>query len=100
MGRMGSMSGVGNLWPVGHMWPGSNSCAARWAREEKIIWINIMCTFARVVGAARNKTHNLFSARGGKKGCPPLGYVNVRTVSDLLYSTGVIDRSKQTSEKF
>ena len=26
-----------------------------------------MCTFARVVGAARDKTHESFSARGGKK---------------------------------
>ena len=26
-----------------------------------------MCTFARVVGAARDKNHNSFSARGGKK---------------------------------
>ena len=26
-----------------------------------------MCTFAGVVGAARDKNHNSFSARGGKK---------------------------------
>ena len=26
-----------------------------------------MCTIARVVGVARYKTHNTFSARGGKK---------------------------------
>ena len=29
--------------------------------------MNIMCTFARVVGAARDKTHNSFSVRGGIK---------------------------------
>ena len=29
--------------------------------------MDIMSTFARVVGATRNKTHNSFSARGGKK---------------------------------
>ena len=42
--------------------------------EEKIIWMNIiiMCAFARVVGAARDKNHNSFSARGGDKVCSPL----------------------------
>ena len=34
-------------------------------QRKKIIWMNSMCTFARVVGAARNKTHKSFSARSG-----------------------------------
>ena len=36
--------------------------------EEKIImWMNIMCTFAWVVGAARDRNLNSFSARRSKK---------------------------------
>ena len=36
--------------------------------EEKVtIWMNIMCTFARVVGAARDRNRNSFSARSMKK---------------------------------
>ena len=36
--------------------------------EEKIkIWMNIMCTFARVAGAARDRNLNSFSASSSKK---------------------------------
>ena len=35
--------------------------------EEKIIWMNIMCIFARVVGAARDRNCNSFMARSSEK---------------------------------
>ena len=42
-------------------------CGLPGPQRKKIIWMNIMRTFARVVGVARDKTRNSFSARGGKK---------------------------------
>ena len=35
--------------------------------KRKKILMNIMCTFAWIVGAARDQNHNSFSPRGGKK---------------------------------
>ena len=35
--------------------------------EKKVLLMNIICTFARVLGAARDKNHNSFPARGGKE---------------------------------
>ena len=43
--------------------------------EEKIIWMYIMCTFATVVGIARDKNHNSFFVSGGKKRLPTAAYV-------------------------
>ena len=45
-----------------------NFCAARLApRGKKIIWMNTMCTFARVVDATGDKNHDSFLTPGGKK---------------------------------
>ena len=43
------------------MWP------ARPLEEKLIIWMNIMWTFARVLGMARDRNRNSFSARSSKK---------------------------------
>ena len=57
---------LGNLRPAFRMRPAAGVTFVRPAGplEGKIIWIN---TCARVVGAARDKTQNSFSARGGKQ---------------------------------
>ena len=43
------------------VWPASP------LEEKKIIWMNIVCTFAQVVGTTHDKNHHSFSARGGEK---------------------------------
>ena len=55
-------AGVGNLRPM------SNSCAARQVPKNNNM-DDIMCTFARVVGAARNRNCNSFRP-AVVKGCP------------------------------
>ena len=46
----------------------SNTCAAHQAQEEKImIWIDIICTFARVIGGPATEFRNSFSSRSSKK---------------------------------
>ena len=49
--------------------------------EEKLIWMNTMSTFARVVGVANDKNHNSFLARVGKR-LPTTG-VNESNLSSL-----------------
>ena len=61
-------AGVGNLRPADGMRPTSNPSVAHQATKgKKIIWMNVMCTFAWVMGVARDKNHNSFLARSGKK---------------------------------
>ena len=42
-------------------------CGPPGPQRKKIMCMNIMCTFNRVVGASRDKNQNSFSARGGFK---------------------------------
>ena len=60
--------GVGNLRPAGRVRPASNSYAASQAPIGKKINMDEYYVYlARVVCAARDKNHNSFSARSGKK---------------------------------
>ena len=55
---------------IGNLRPASNYLVARQAPEEKkLLWMNIMCTIARVVGVgvASDKNHNPFLVRSDKK---------------------------------
>ena len=76
-----------------HVAPSDFYAAARSPEEKKILWMNIMCTFAKVLGVAHD---NFFSAGSGKK----VSHHCLKREHSLLLYRAYIKHPSNRSEHF